>query len=87
MQDFNIFINSTYRVLEYLYDKRDVDNLIRITQNEIAKAINLSRVTISTSFKELKEKGYLIHDETRVGCYYITDKAVKFIKTLKEIGE
>lgn len=87
MEDLILFVNSTYKVLDFLYDKKDCNNLVRITQNEIALAMGLSRVTINTSFKELKEKKYIVHDESRIGCYYLTDKAIKLVKTLKEIGE
>ena len=58
MEDLILFVNSTYKVLDFLYDKKDCNNLIRITQNEIALAMGLSRATINTSFKELKEKIY-----------------------------
>lgn len=77
MGNIESLTNTNFKVLSYLYDTRDNTNLVRKTQGEISKELNLSRATVNTTFKSLKENGYLIHDETRVACYYLTEEAVK----------
>ena len=77
-------INNNFKLLLYLYDKKDADNLIRITQTEISKDLCLNQGTVNDIFKSLKENGFLVHDKTRIGRYYITDEAVKVIELLKD---
>lgn len=76
--------NNNFKLLLYLYDKKDADNLIRITQTEISEELCLNRGTVNDIFKSLKENGFLVHDKTRIGRYYITDEAVKVIELLKD---
>ena len=76
--------NNNFKLLLYLYDKKDADNLIRITQTEISEDLCLNRGTVNDIFKSLKENGFLVHDNTRIGRYYITDEAVKVIELLKD---
>ena len=75
--------NNNFKLLLYLYDKKDENNLIRITQTEISEDLCLNRGTVNDIFKSLKENGFLVHDKTRIGRYYITDEAVKVIELLK----
>lgn len=76
--------NNNFKLLLYLYDKKDANNLIRITQTEISEDLCLNRGTVNDIFKSLKENGFLVHDKTRIGRYYITDEAVKVIELLKD---
>ena len=39
---------------------------------------------MNTTFKVLKENGYIIHNETRVACYYLSDEAVKIVGMFKK---
>ena len=61
------------------------DNIIYITQQEIAKDVGLSRATINTVFKTLKEKGYLEHKTEHIGRYCLTPEAIKVIETFREL--
>lgn len=79
MNSFESLINVNFKILIYLDSVKDKDNLIRKTQSEIGKDLNLSRATVNTAFKVLKENKYIVHDETRVACYYLTDEAVKIV--------
>lgn len=83
----DIFTNEKYRVLSYLYNNKDKTNLVKITQTELCGELDLSRSTINTIFKILKENDYLIHDETRVGRYYLTTKAIKTVCYINKINE
>lgn len=84
MGNIESLTNTNFKVLSYLYDTKDSTNLIRKTQGEISKDLNLSRATVNTTFKSLKENGYLIHDETRVACYYLTDEAIKIVSMFRK---
>lgn len=83
----DIFTNEKYRVLSYLYDNKDNKNLVKITQTELCEELDLSRSTINTIFKILKENDYLLHDETRVGRYYLTDRAINTIRLFRKANK
>ena len=85
MSNPEALINDNFKVLSYLYDNRDKENVIRYTQGEIADAMGLSRPTVNGIFKQLKEAGYLIQDTTRIGRYYLTDDAIKVIETFRKL--
>lgn len=85
MSEISIFTNNTYRVLAYLYDKRDKENMIRITQNEISEYLDLNKSTINSNMKCLKDNGYIMQDENRVAKYTLTEKGVKTISLFKKI--
>ena len=80
-----IFTNDKFAILSILYDKKDKDNLIHITQQELAEEVCLSRATINTIFKILKENGFLEHDTKHIGRYYLTTEAIKVIETFREL--
>ncbi len=84
MSSIDTFTNDNFRVLSYLYDNKNKDNLVKITQTELSKELALSRGTINSIFKQLKEQDYLIHDDSRVGRYYITDKAVNVVEMFRK---
>ena len=84
MSNIECLTNNNYKVLSYLYDRKDKNNLVKITQNELSKEINLNRTTVNTIFKELILNGFLIHDKSRVGRYYLTNLAVKTIELFKK---
>ena len=83
MANLHSLTNSNFKLLYYLYEKKDADNLVRITQTEISEDLCLNRGTVNEIFKSLKENGFLIHDKTRIGRYYLTDEAIKVIEWLK----
>ena len=79
--------NNNYQVLEYLYDKADKQNCVRITQSEVAKDFNLTRNTMNSIFKNLREFGYLVTDEEIATKHYLTNSAIKIVKIIKKIEE
>lgn len=84
MGNIESLTNNNFKLLAYLYDRKDKDNLVRITQTEISKELELNRGTVNLVFKSLKENGYLIHDETRVGRYYLTEDAVRTVELFRK---
>lgn len=87
MPNPSVLTNDNYLILFYLYKNKDKDKLIKVTQGELAEIMGYSRPTINTAFKTLKEAGYLIHDRTRVGRYYLTDDAIELIETFKKLSK
>ena len=84
MADIKILTNNTYRVLSYLFDKKDRNNLVIITQNEVSKDLDLNKTTVNTIMRNLKENGYITQDENHVGRYSLTDAGVKTVSLFRK---
>ncbi len=83
----NKITTNYYKVLELLYDNiMDVnkEQVSIITQIEVAEQLNLSKITVNSIFKELKEDGMLV-DRSTVGRYFLTDNAKKIVETIKTL--
>ena len=79
MADIQILTNNTYRVLSYMYDNKDKNNQVIITQNEISEHLGLNKSTINLMIKSLKENGYITQNENHVGRYGLTETGVKTV--------
>ena len=77
--------NNNFKVLSYFYDNKNNENLVKTTQDEIGKALEMNRRTINYIVKWLKNEGYITQDITRIGRYYLTDKGLKSVELLKEV--
>ena len=84
MADISVLTTNTYRVLRYMFDKKDRNNIVNITQNEIAQYLDLNKSTVNMLMKTLKEKGFVIQDEEHLGRYNLTDIGVKTISLFKK---
>ena len=84
MADIKILTNNTYRVLSYLFDKKDRNNLVVITQNEVSKDLDLNKTTVNTIMRNLRENGYITQDENHVGRYSLTDAGVKTVSLFRK---
>lgn len=84
MANPNILVNDHFKVLSWMYDKKDSENLVKVTQLELAESIGLSRPTVNIIFGKLKDAGYLIHNDKRVGHYYLTEDAIKIIEIFRK---
>lgn len=75
--NIDYFGNDKYRVLACM-EKRQISvkdsNVIKLSQQEIADILNLSKVKINAIISELKSDGYLTQNSPR-GKYSLTDKA------------
>ena len=54
-----IFLNNTFDVLSFLYDIKNENNIIRITQQEVADELHMSRITVNKTFNLLKDNNYM----------------------------
>ena len=85
MANIDILTNKTYSVLSYLYENKDTDNLVKITQTELSEKIGINRTLINSIFKILSDNGYIEQDKTRVGRYYLTNIAIKVVEDFKKL--
>ena len=84
MKHIEALTNNNFLVLSYLYDRKDKENLVRITQGDISEDLGLSKGTVITIFKNLKEYGYLGKDEKHIGRYLLTNDAVKVVELFRK---
>ena len=87
MINTNIFINDTFRTLSALYDLKDDKNLVRVTQQELADILQISRPTVNIIFTKLLNEGYLFQDKDRVAHYYLTPDAIKVVKLFRKLEQ
>ena len=73
MSNIKVLTNNTYRVLSYMYDKKDKNNLVTITQTEIANELDLNKSTINLMIKTLRDNVAMV-----------LQKNVLFSGTIKE---
>lgn len=76
-----------YKVLEILYDSLvNINNekVSIVTQVEISERLGLSKITINSIFKELREDG-LVRPDRMIGRYRLSNKAVDIVKKMKKI--
>ena len=79
--------NNNFKVLSYFYDNKDNENLVKTTQDEVGKALKMNRSTINYIVKWLKNEGYIIHDDTRIGRYYLTQKGIKTVELMRKVNK
>ena len=84
MSNIKVLTNNTYRVLSYMYDKKDKNNLVTITQTEIANELDLNKSTINLMIKTLTDNDYIFQDEEHVGRYGLTDAGVKTVSMFRK---
>lgn len=84
MSNIKVLTNNIYRVLSYMYDKKDKNNLVTITQTEIANELDLNKSTINLMIKTLRDNDYIFQDEEHVGRYGLTDAGVKTVSLFRK---
>lgn len=80
------FTNNNFIVLSYLYDAKDKNNVVKITQDEIAEHLNLSRVTVNKAIILFIQHGYVRRDLKHVGRYIVTDFGSKIVETIRTLS-
>ena len=83
MSNISCLTNDNFKILSFLYDIRGADNYARITQQEIADEIKMSRATINKIIKQLKDEDYIVQDVTHIGRYLLTEKAISATETFR----
>ena len=80
------FTNNNFLILSYLFDEKDQNNIIKITQDEVAEHLGLSRVTVNRAFVLFINNGYLRRDTNHVGRYTITTFGCKLVCKIRELN-
>ena len=83
MSKLDYFTNKNFKVINYLYDRRNFDNIVSITQQEIAEQLNLSRATINKMINDLTQNGYLKRIESKMARYVMSQEAIDFVKVVR----
>lgn len=81
------FTNDNFRILAYMYDIMNGQHLVKVTQQEVGEELNLSRVTVNRIFKQLKQKGYIVQDTSKVGRYYVATEGIAVVETFRKAEE
>lgn len=74
MKNLSLFLNDRFRLLEFLESKEDYINneiVVKISQDEMAEALNTSKHTINSLIKDLKTNNFL-EDVPSNGKYIIS---------------
>ena len=83
----NYFTNNRFRVLFCLCESMDSNCCARISQQEVAERLNLSRMTVNTIFKQLREDGFIEQDSIRPMNNVVTQKAISIIDVFKQMNK
>ena len=79
------FVNDRYRVITCMA-KREImvgdKGIIKLSQQEIADMLKMTKVKVNSIIRELKRDGYLIQCSLRVQ-YVLTEKAKKELEFMK----
>ena len=82
--DIEYFGNDKYRVLACMGDRQiSVKDsvIVKLSQQEIAEIVQLSKVKVNGIITELKSDGYITQESPR-GKYSLTNKAVEALAEL-----
>ena len=83
MSKLDYFTNDNFKVLDYLYDQRNAENIVSITQQEIADKFGVGRVKINKMIADLTQKGYLKRIESKMARYVMSQEAIDFVKAVR----
>lgn len=87
--NIDYFTNDKYRVLSCMAERQIPVNeniLIKLSQQEIANILNLSKVKVNSIIAELKADCYIVQSSPR-GNYSLTEKSLKILKKVNSINE
>jgi len=80
-----------YKTLKVLADHevKSIDGYTfsPITQIEIAKKLNISKITMNVIFKQLQDDGLVKPFEAKRGMYKLSDNAKFIIKNIEKMNE
>ena len=80
-------VNDSYKLLEFLYDNQTTvldETFVPIKQDRMAKELGVTRATISSLLKKLKENG-LIEDYSKDKKYKLTSDGIRCVKLIRKL--
>lgn len=84
----DVLVNDCYKVLKILYDNQVTiqnEKYCPLSQEEIAKELGVTRMTISNILKKLKENNLISIDDARK--YTVKDNAIQIIEQINNIAK
>jgi len=84
----NKITTDYYKVMELLYYNQitvNYETFVPLTQTDIAKMMNLNRMTINSIFKQLKKDELLVNVPSSTKRYFLSTKAIEIVKKIKSI--
>lgn len=82
-----LLLNDYYELLKLLQDNEVVildETVIPLTQQQIADALNFSKMKVNGMFNVLQREGF-IEQKTR-GKYVLSDNAESILKSIDKLG-
>lgn len=86
MSRIDYFTNENFKLLDYLYDSLNNENIVSITQQEIADKFNISRPKVNRMIADLTENGYLKRIESKMARYVMSQEAIDFVKGVRAVN-
>lgn len=86
MSRIDYFTNENFKLLDYLYDSLNNENIVSITQQEIADRFNISRPKVNRMIADLTENGYLKRIESKMARYVMSQEAIDFVKGVRAVN-
>ena len=83
MSRIDYFTNENFKLLDYLYDSLNNENIVSITQQEIADKFGVSRPKVNRMIADLTENGYLKRIESKMARYVMSQEAIDFVKGVR----
>ena len=87
MFDIKYFTNTRFQVLYCLYETSDKNYCTRITQQEVAEMLHLSRLTVNSMLQQLRDDGFVEFDSTRINKYTLTQKGIEAVETITPVKD
>lgn len=84
---FEVLLNDYYDLLKLMYDNEAIvldKKIIPLTQLEIAKSLNYSKMKVNSMFGVLQKEKFI--EQQMRGKYVLTDKAYIILKTIESIN-
>ena len=86
MSKLDYFTNDSFKILNYLYDHRNGENITSVTQQELADLFGLSRVTVNKLIGDLAAKNYIKKCESKMARYQLSQEAIDFVKGVQALS-
>lgn len=81
------FSNDRYKVLQCMVERQieiKGQNVVPISQQNIADVVQLSKKKVNTIIGELKVNGYIRQQSATRGKYLLTEKAIQAVRKIQK---
>ena len=88
MNDIDLITNDYFKTLSIMYDNQiTVDDIVYcpLPQIELANKVGVSRNTMGTIIKKLKNENLICCNEGQTKKYILSERAIEIVKKMKRI--